>query len=655
MSMQIQDIVLYSHDGRQRVVELRLDAVNIITGASKSGKSALIDVVDYCFGSSECHVPEGPIRRSVSWFGLRLRITSGQAFIARRCPATLSISSEECFVETSDKVTIPSLEQLHQTTNTKGLLSLLNTWCGIRDNIHEPAPGQTRPALSATVRHGLLLCFQPQDEIIRRQQLFHGLSDSFVAQALKDTLPYFLGAVDDEYVRKREKLRHLREELRSCERRLAELRSLSGDGLSKASALLAQARDAGMTTATPSSWESTVAELRLLESMPISEISPASPIDAEFDRLSSQRARLRDDQRRLQDEIVAVKDYAQDERGFAHEASEQKARLKSIGIFDGIEPGHSCPLCAQSLPTHLQPPNADEVNSSLQALSARLQSVTQSTPQMDKAIADLEAQLKDIHSALMKNRVEMEAVRATNARLVQIQDDTARQVLILGRITLYLESLPEMPDTQNLESRIKDLQQHCTDLEAELSDEQIQERIDSILSILGQWLTEMAKHLELEHSKYPLRLDIKKFTVIADTVDGGIPMEKMGSGENWVGYHLIAHLALHRWFSERKRPVPRFLFLDQPSQAYFPADKDVNGTIALVSEDDRMAVSRMLKLVFEAVTLTSKGSSDSLQVIITEHADINESWFQSSLVERWRQGKKLVPDDWPRADSVPAQ
>ncbi len=655
MSMQIQDIVLYSHDGRQRVVELRLDAVNIITGASKSGKSALIDVVDYCFGSSECHVPEGPIRRSVSWFGLRLRITSGQAFIARRCPATLSISSEECFVETSDKVAIPSLEQLHQTTNTKGLLSLLNTWCGIRDNIHEPAPGQTRPALSATVRHGLLLCFQPQDEIIRRQQLFHGLSDSFVAQALKDTLPYFLGAVDDEYVRKREKLRHLREELRSCERRLAELRSLSGDGLSKASALLAQARDAGMTTATPSSWESTVAELRLLESMPISEISPASPIDAEFDRLSSQRASLRDDQRRLQDEIVAVKDYAQDERGFAHEASEQKARLKSIGIFDGIEPGHSCPLCAQSLPTHLQPPNADEVNSSLQALSARLQSVTQSTPQMDKAIADLEAQLNDIHSALMKNRVEMEAVRATNARLVQIQDDTARQVLILGRITLYLESLPEMPDTQNLESRIKDLQQHCTDLEAELSDEQIQERIDSILSILGQWLTEMAKHLELEHSKYPLRLDIKKFTVIADTVDGGIPMEKMGSGENWVGYHLIAHLALHRWFSERKRPVPRFLFLDQPSQAYFPADKDVNGTIALVSEDDRMAVSRMLKLVFEAVTLASKGGSDSLQVIITEHADINESWFQSSLVERWRQGKKLVPDDWPRADSVPAQ
>jgi hypothetical protein len=132
-------------------------------------------------------------------------------------------------------------------------------------------------------------------------------------------------------------------------------------------------------------------------------------------------------------------------------------------------------------------------------------------------------------------------------------------------------------------------------------------------------------------------------------------MEKMGSGENWVGYHLIAHLALHQWFSERKRPVPRFLFLDQPSQVYFPLEKDANGTMALVSEDDRVAVSRMLKLVFEVVSAASQHDSDGLQVIITEHADINEDWFQNAIVERWRQGKKLVPDDWPNAGSMPAQ
>jgi hypothetical protein len=59
---------------------------------------------------------------------------------------------------------------------------------------------------TASVRHVIAFCFEPQDEIIRRQQLFHGAGDNYVAQALKDTLPYFLRAVDDEYIRKREQL-----------------------------------------------------------------------------------------------------------------------------------------------------------------------------------------------------------------------------------------------------------------------------------------------------------------------------------------------------------------------------------------------------------------------------------------------------------------
>lgn len=650
MSVQLLDIVIYSHDGRRRELELRPGNVNIVTGASKSGKSALIDIVDYCFGSDECHVPEGPIRRSVAWFGLRLQLSTGQAFIARRCPSPRAHSSEECYVDIDDKVSTPDPKQLRQTTNTKGLVSLLNGWCGIMDNIHEPAPGQTRVALSATVRHALALCFQPQDEIIRRQQLFHGAADNFVAQALKDTLPYFLGAVDDDYVRKREELRRLKDELRSCERRLAELQSLRGDGVSKAAALLAQARDAGLTTNDPSSWEDTVDSLRVLGATPMLSIKEGLPDGAEFDMLSNERSRLREDQRRLQDEIAAVKAYQHDEQGYAREAKEQQARLHTIGIFDGLDPVHTCPICAQHLPTPLHPASAEDLKSTLSTLSVRLNAVTQATPQIEKALADLEGKLQRVQANLTKNRFAMEAVRAANDRLAQVQDEAARQAHILGRVSLYLESLPELPDTKALEEKAGDLRDQIAAIETELSDENIQERIDSIMSILAQHLTEWARRLELEHSKFPLRLDLKKLTVVADTTDGPVPMQKMGSGENWVGYHLIAHLALHKWFAERKRPVPSFLFLDQPSQVYFPAEKDVDGSMALVSEDDRLAVSRMLKLVFEIVRTVAANAPPGMQVIITEHADINEDWFQSAVAERWRQGKKFVPEDWPRSD-----
>ncbi len=70
--------------------------------------------------------------------------------------------------------------------------------------------------------------------------------------------------------------------------------------------------------------------------------------------------------------------------------------------------------------------------------------------------------------------------------------------------------------------------------------------------------------------------------------------------------------------------------------------------MALVSEDDRLAVSRMLRLVFEVVATLASSAPPGMQIVLTEHADINEDWFQAAVTERWRQGKKLVPDDWPR-------
>lgn len=72
------------------------------------------------------------------------------------------------------------------------------------------------------------------------------------------------------------------------------------------------------------------------------------------------------------------------------------------------------------------------------------------------------------------------------------------------------------------------------------------------------------------------------------------------------------------------------------------------GDVSLVSENDRLAVSRMFKLVFNVVDAIAGEVAAGVQIIITEHADIDQQWFQEAVVERWRQGKKLVPDDWPR-------
>lgn len=413
MTLKIIEIIIYSHDGRVRRLPLNADGVSIITGASKTGKSALIDIVDYCFGAGECRVPEGPIRRAVAWFGLRLKLASGEAFVARKCPTSRFRSSEDCFVQIGSTVESPNASQLRQTTNTRGLLAQLSGWTGIAENLHEPSAGQTRLPLSANVRHALAFCFQPQDEIIRRHQLFHGADDNFFAQALKDTLPYFLGAVDDEYVRKREELRRLRDQLRGIERQLAELDAIRGNGLGKATALLAQAREAGLSSMFPDDWHETITALRQAAKIDLSQTGEVFE-NGEYRRLSDTRSSLLQEQRRLKDELDAVSAFRHDVNGYAREAGEQHSRLVSIGIFGDARPGHSCPLCEQLLPEANQQPEISELRHALQTVAARLETVVQNNPRIERAASEVAVLIDQTRAALTTNRQQLEAVRAAN-------------------------------------------------------------------------------------------------------------------------------------------------------------------------------------------------------------------------------------------------
>lgn len=158
----------------------------------------------------------------------------------------------------------------------------------------------------------------------------------------------------------------------------------------------------------------------------------------------------------------------------------------------------------------------------------------------------------------------------------------------------------------------------------------------------------MAEKLELEFSGNPYRLNLAKLTVIADTLSRPIAMDRMGSGENWLGCHLIAHLAIHRYLIEHNRPVPRFLFLDQPTQVYFPsgsAYRELDGSLEDFekSDADTKAVEKMFALLFDVC----EALFPNFQIIVTEHANLPDQKFQDALVETpWRNGLALIPQDW---------
>lgn len=184
------------------------------------------------------------------------------------------------------------------------------------------------------------------------------------------------------------------------------------------------------------------------------------------------------------------------------------------------------------------------------------------------------------------------------------------------------------------------------ELEKDLDPEALNERIATALSLVGRDLTDYAQNLQLEHGNNPLRLDRKNLTVVADTDEGALTLSQIGSGENWVGYHIAAHLALHRLFRARKRPVPAMLMLDQPSQAHYPPDRDV-GLIDASEDEDQAAVARLYRELHSYCEVLG----GAMQIIVADHVDLLEQWFRDATVERWRDGIKLVPMDWLRGEA----
>jgi hypothetical protein len=83
--------------------------------------------------------------------------------------------------------------------------------------------------------------------------------------------------------------------------------------------------------------------------------------------------------------------------------------------------------------------------------------------------------------------------------------------------------------------------------------------------------------------------------------------------------------------------------LDQPSQAHYPPDRDV-GEISGGEDEDQAAVARLYRLLWEYC----QKQAPEMQIIVTDHVELLQDWFRDSIIQRWRDGIKLVPLAWLR-------
>jgi hypothetical protein len=644
VTLQLQAIAIFSHAEERRDIEFNLGRLNIVTGASKTGKSALLDIVDYCWGRAECTIPEGEIRRGVSWFAILLDRDGEKILVARRNPGPAGKASDDIFFARGVAGFPPTPAEFAKNVTADGLRTQLSMVLGIAENKYVPEPGATRAPLEASSSQAVFFCLQAQDEIANRRLLFHRQGEQFIPAAIKDTLPYFVGAMGEDHVLQRKRYDEARARLRRLERDLNEARALANEASGTAQALLQEAKRVGLLAA--DAFANTPADLRVLLATAAAprELAYARNDDpaADLTDLETRRRRLRGEMQEVREELADVQRLEREASEFQVEAREQEARLASIGLLaDDSGDADTCPLCDSHLETAI--PSVLDVRRSLSALEGQLQSVRRDNPRLQARQAALEAQRNALDDQLRAVQADILTRIGENERLRIEQDQFTEQARTAGRIGYYLENARTIASDDGLRLEIARARAEVAELEQLLDQEALEERLTTALGLVGRDLTKYARALDLEHGDNTLRLDRKNLTVVADTIDGPLALPQIGSGENWVGYHVAAHLALHSLFRARRRPVPAFLMLDQPSQVHYPPDRDV-GEIDGKGDEDQAAVARLYRLLYDYCEEHFPG----MQIIVTDHVELLEDWFRDSTVQRWRDNIKLVPMSWLR-------
>lgn len=648
--VQLLSVGLYNRDGRIRSVNFRPGRLNIVTGTSRTGKSALLDIVDFCLGRDDAPIPQTKIFRPIAWYGTLWEFEDqSRVFLGRPTfkPGKSSTTQAMLLVGGRD-LDLPSFEELEPNTDSNSMRDQIDSRLGMEDSRLSPPEGSTRSPYKVGLGQAAIFLFQTQSEVASKSSLFHRQGEDRMRDSIRDSLPFFLGAVAGDHAEKHQQLRMARRQLRRAEIALEAARAEATEHDTVIQGLLAEAYASGLTEVDRA--PSTDIAVRLLQAA-VDASPTAAAVSTDLDvqdrrtKLKNERLALRTDLGRLLDERAALIDSSTTDNGYKTAIGQQVQRLRSVNLLPPASgPADTCPACNQALAA--SDPTTQQLTNRLYSLAAELENMAAVTPGRQKALTEISDHVKDIRERLISVESAIDADESSSSEAGSIID-IGRTNFVRGRIDAVVGRLSHLQGSSlpALHEAVGSANSRVVALERELDDYVARERLTSALISLGRQMTSIAQHLELENSEEAVRLDIAKLTVVTDTPTGPVQLSGLGSGANWLGYHLATHLALHRTFVGEKRPLPRFLMLDQPTQVFYEskssAERDAISQSGRPADEDHESVTRMFKLLHDFV----EDLSPQFQIIVSDHAHLTEDWFEEAVEHNWR-GEALVPSEW---------
>jgi energy-coupling factor transporter ATP-binding protein EcfA2 len=661
MQLTILKIILWpkNTDLRPRIIPFEPGKINVISGESGSGKSTLTWIVDYCLGSDKCSIPVGLIRDLTGWFGLHLKLANTEMIIARRNPEDQQ-STTDLYWNEGLKLEVPAIVQKNaRVDDLKNRFNQIANLPSLDFSTDESVGYGGRPSS----RDMAAFNFQPQHIVANPYTFFFKADTTEHREKLRIIFPLVLGSIDATTLAKQRELKDTEREYDKLRRELEARTTAARAWEAEVESYYLQAKGLGLLADSPSpgaDWglDKYLLELRRVpdsvRKMDLPDVQEGTNEAAtgEFVRVAAEEDQLAQDTGSLKRRLDKIEQLSASLNDYGSSFTSQEDRLEGVGwLEEKLRDNHECPVCTA---VHT---NGNTRLAELQTLAREMKtlavSVRQAPAKLDQEQANIRQELRDKETLLSRARQKRKFLEERTATFASQRQRVRQIYLFVGRVEQALENVMSSRNVDDLQDKAKALAERLARLRKELDGKSRQDRLNAAIDKVSARIADYAKRLRLEHATENVRLNTRELTLQFRSLSGRTDfLWEVGSGQNWVGYHVAGLLALHEHFSGLpQNPVPRFLMIDQPSQVYFPEawpamDQTPSGNKPSERSPDIEGVRRIFAALSEFMAVL-KGQ---FQVIVTEHAG-SITWQgidNVHLVANWREGHDdfLIPAEW---------
>jgi energy-coupling factor transporter ATP-binding protein EcfA2 len=648
----IDNIFFLGVSDQRRDVKFESAAVNIITGASGTGKSTLIKAIDYCLGSSKCELPAHVRRRSVA-VGVKWASGDTEMIVGRIIPPVGQRASTHMFAAAGRNMHLPAtIGDFEGATTLEAAKFFIERAFGIGDLVSEPDEAGERRG-RATVRHVTPYLFVTKEVIYSESVLLHGLERADKAKDIVAAMPYFLRATDEATALDERKLRRLQWALDKEEAR-ERSRAASDSALKeRASSLIAEAIRIGISPmiSENASEADLLSHLGAISNTQLQ--ANAYPTEGELGTLHARRREILEAAGVARRELQATRTALREATGFEGAVTRQREKLMLAEHLHLQEIAEVCPVC--QAPSDRGKEAARALQSTLLTVRAESAAIERVKPRfvehdrtLDQEIARLNGELRRVDDQIQSWLRQSEETRQL-ANLAQLRAH------LLGRISFFLETSVNEPHQVSRDLSV--LRAEIAELEARVDREAREIKLRRAEMKISQFATEAFAQLPTvapcAGSELTFSSHVPEIAIIEGGSEAILRMPDVGSDQNYLAVHIALSFALQRYFENVEAPVPGILVLDQVSRPYFPTrgeDEDETEIVGKEEDEDIQAMRKHIDFLFRETARRS-----GLQVLLIEHAYFaDDPRYVAATRERWTRasGRALIPLDWPTRSDV---